>query len=149
VSFIYAGDDVGRRGVAGTVVAITNNVKNTVKVYSLASNATVAEALSTLDKINTLYNPFDVDVKRVEGDIEPYGYASDNSSSFSFSDPVGWLSTVSANIINNSMAIIFRFIFLVLGVYLLFRVMDHYMNISGMVGQGMNTISKIGEVVNE
>lgn len=133
VSFIYAGNNVGSLNlfnqIAGSAGSILNNA---AKTYTLSSNSTVSDALISLDSIMTLRSPFDnVNAEK------------DNIGPVSFTDPVSWFQGVGTNIIMDGVAIILRGFFLLLGLFLFFKVIDHFVNF-GQVAQNVgSTVEKV------
>jgi surface antigen len=96
--------------------------------FSLASNATVATTLSAFDSLFALDNPFIFDTSGIQ----------DSVLGVSFTDPAKWLMQFGVNVWNDFRAISLRLTFLFLGVYVLFKVLDHFLDISGTVSKVAN-----------
>lgn len=110
------------------------NTASTVKnAWSLASNANVATALQAFDSALDINNPFDVDTSTIQ----------DNILGVNVTDPVKWLGAFGSNIVSDLVAIILRIIFIALGVYVLYKVVDHFINISGAVSGATSTAMKV------
>lgn len=118
--------------------AIATNTASTVKnAWSLASNANIATALQSFDSALSVTNPFDFDTSGIQ----------DNILGVQFTDPVQWLGTVGSNLIGDMVALILRIILLALGVYVLYKVVDHFVNISGAVQGATSTVSKLAPLL--
>lgn len=102
-------------------------------VYSLASNASVAQALTTFDNMLAVTNPFIFDTSGIQ----------DNVFGQTFTDPVLWLQQFGSNVVADLVALIFRGIFIALGVFLLYRVLDHYVNFSGNIQGAANNAGSL------
>ena len=138
-TFIYASNNSGSLGVVGTAASfVTQSVKN----VALGSNATVAASLLALDQITELTNPFDnIQVQSNHFAADLFGY--DAIDLGTYTDPISWLNQVFNNLVGDSVALIIRLLFLILGTYMLFRVVDHYLNISQAVSQTVSTVGKV------
>ncbi len=122
VSFIWAGNGVGKQDpITATVTAVTQVLKNATTTYSLSSNAGVAVALATLDALTTVTPPFDVQPQH------------DNIIGVDIVDPVSWFTGVGFNIINDTRALTLRVIMICVGIYMLFRVVAHFIDFSGVI----------------
>ena len=143
VSFLYASPDTGKVGVLAKVSSGLGVAKSITKIYALGSNPTVSESLSHFDQTFQLINPFDVPIETKSLEFDPAGYLSDSSKVASFSDPVGWLGEVGNSVVSDTVALVLRLICIVIGVYLVFRVIDHFLNISQMIQNTQNTVLKI------
>lgn len=133
VSFIYAGNNIGSiNGLVQFSTAVGNGLSTIGQTYTLSSNATVAQALSKMDDIMTLKNPFD-NVSAKEDSLGPV----------SFTDPVSWIQGVSLNIVTDLVSLILRGIFLVLGVFLFFKVIDHFVNFGEIQQNVGQTVEKV------
>lgn len=128
VSFIWANNNAGELPVVQKAVnTVVTQVQNAKKTYSLASNASVATALKTFDDIFTMNNPFDVQNASTDNfDIPAVG-------SVSFTDPISWVVGFGQNLIDDLVAITLRIISIALGVFILYKVIDHFINFSGMI----------------
>jgi hypothetical protein len=138
-----------KTGIAGIDVPVANAVnqlssaaiagvgaaKNT---FSLASNASVSQALVSFDSAFTMVNPFDIDSSSIQ---------QDNILGQSFPDPVAWLQKLGGNLIEDLVAITLRLICIALGIYLLFKVLDHYVDFSGAVQGATSTVSKLAPLL--
>ena len=138
-TFIYATNNSGSLGVVG---AATTFVTNSIKNISLGSNATVAATLSALDQITELSNPFDnIQVQSNHFEADLFGY--DAIDLGTYTDPISWLNQVFNNLVGDSVALLIRIVFIALGVYMLFRVIDHYLNISQTISNVVSTVGKV------
>jgi surface antigen len=139
VSFIYASNNSGSLGVVGSAATF---VTNAVKSYALGSNATVAAVLADLDDRCQLVNPFDnIAVQKDHFQIDLFGY--DTVDLGTYTDPISWLQSVGGNLMGDGVALVLRLLFIIIGTYMLFRVIDHYLHISQMIEQTISTVGKV------
>lgn len=133
VSFIYAGQNIGSlNNLIQFTSFIGNNLNTLNRTYTLSSNATIADALIALDNLMLLQNPFDnINAKE------------DSLGVISFTDPVSWMQGLGQNLVSDMIALTMRSIFLVLGIFLLFKVLDHFVNFSGMAQQAGQAVEKV------
>ena len=116
ISFVWA---VGSGNSSNnTLLDFTGNAAKTLK---LTPNADVTAFLVATDDFLTLQNPFDVNTDSIQ----------DSALGVSFTDPVKWLVLVTNNVGNQIIAITIRIIFVVLGLYLLLRVIQNFVDTSG------------------
>jgi len=146
VTFIFADYNVGGISPIAKIqtIALTAS-KELPATFALSSNQNIADFLSNIDLSFTLINPFDVQTSTVSGSYDPNNYPSDDSQNISFTDPVAWLSGVGQNLWTDTVALVLRLVCLILGIYILWRVIDHFMNFSEAV---QNISSRIGELSN-
>jgi len=102
-----------------TPTFITTAAKKLGKTYSLAANQTMSDFLGNVDGAFDINNPFDIDTSSIQ----------DNVIGVQFTDPVQWLNQLGLNIMSDTIAIVLRLVCIILGVYILFRVLDHYLHI--------------------
>lgn len=125
VSFIYAGRNIGTlNGMIQFTSAIGNNLSALGKTYALSSNSTVSDALVAMDELLELRNPFDNIATKEAG--------------LGFTDPVTWLHGLGSNIVSDIVSLTLRGIFIALGVFCFYKVIDHFVNfgeIAQNVGQ--------------
>jgi len=132
VSFIWANNNAGKLPVINKAVnTVVTQVKAAKQTYSLASNASVATALQTFDNVMTVSNPFDVQAQ------------TDSVGPVSFTDPVSWLVGFGDNIVNDLVALVLRLVCIGLGLFLLFKVLDRFIDFSGAVQGATSTISQL------
>ena len=91
-----------------------------VKNFQLAPNASVTQFLIATDTYLQVSNPFDVDTNSIQ----------DSALGISFTDPVKWLVAVANNTASDITAIIIRVILVVLGLWLLLRVIQNFVDFS-------------------
>ena len=115
------------------VQTLGNTIVNARQILTLSSNASVSAFLSDLDSRCDLTNPFDIDTSTIQTSV----------LGGSFTNPISWLNSFGNNLISDSVALLLRTIFLIVGVYMLFRVVDHYLNISQAVSQTVSTVGKV------
>jgi surface antigen len=156
VSFIWAGNNAGSIPVVSRVAnTVTQGVTSAAQTFSLASNATIAQALSSFDNALTMSNPFIVENSTDTfsiggGDINVFGYDTGipmPEYSASITDPIKWIQGFGQNIINDLRALVLRIIFIALGVFVLYRVLDHYVNFTGMAQQAASTAQSIATTI--
>ena len=137
VNFIYAGDSIGSLSpMSKFAVATINYATGLGTVYTLSSNTNVADFLATMDAYLQLTNPFDIkDVKQ------------DTVAGIGFSDPVDWLTKLAGNILGDLIAIILRLILLSLGVYILFKILSHFIDFSGATQAVSNAAMKVAPLL--
>lgn len=127
VGFVYAGDGVGSTGSTNSPLSFLTSA---AKTFSLAPNADVTTFLAAVDNYLEITNPFDVQ-----------GVQQDNIAGVSFTDPVAWLSGFGSNMFNDSMALVIRIILIMLGLYLLYRVIANFVDFKSVTntakGAGM------------
>jgi len=119
-------------GLPGMEVPI-QTASNVAQVLTLSSNASVAQFLADFDTHCEIKDPFDVDTSTMQETVLGGTIIS----------PVSWLTAVGTNFALDSVAIVLRVCFLVLGTYLLFRVIDHYLNVTGAISNVVSTVGKV------
>lgn len=131
---------------ATMISGIVSAIKNVVPISNpLSGNASVATTLSKLDTICVLTNPFDINAVTDTFTISlPGGY--NVATLGSMVDPVSWLSGFGTNIVSDTVAFIMRSCFMILGIYLLFRVIDHYLNITSTLQQAVGVAGKVASL---
>jgi hypothetical protein len=72
-------------------------------------------------------NPFDVQGASTDS------FGIPDVGSISFTDPLSWLVGFGNNLIEDLVAVTLRLVCIALGLYILFKVLDHYVNFSGAV----------------
>ena len=142
VSFIFADYNAGQATPVQKIQAVLLSTKRLVPTYTLSANQTMSDFLANVDGAFVLINPFDISISNVSGDVNTGdGYPNDTNNSFvSFTDPVQWLNQLGLNIMSDAVALTLRIICVILGVYILFRVMDHYVHFNQIV----ETVSQSG-----
>lgn len=115
VAFVWA------TGSGNNSNSLLNFASVAAKSFQLTPNANVTAFLVATDDYLTLKNPFDVDTSTIQ----------DNIAGVSFTDPVKWLIEVANNTGNQIIAITIRIIFVVLGLYILLRVVQNFVDTSG------------------
>lgn len=149
VSFIWASGSAGTIPVTTRAInTVTQGAAGAVNALSLASNASVAQALYTFDQAFALQNPFNVidttDTVNIGSALNIFGYNTGISTpkvSASFTDPITWLVGFGNNLIADGVALMLRAIAIALGVFLLYRVLDHYVDFSGNIQTASNNIN--------
>jgi|SRR5579872_240587 len=132
VSFIWANNNAGKLPpITKAVNAVITQVNNAKQTYSLASNASVATALKTFDDVMTVSNPFDVQAQ------------TDSVGPVSFTDPVSWLVGFGDNLVSDMVALILRLVCIGLGLFLLFKVLNHFVDFSGAVQKTASTVQSL------
>lgn len=116
------------------VATITNTIATGGQ--NLLSNASVTAFLQDFDSRCNVTNIFEIDTSALQTTI---GGAT-------VTDPIGWLNSLGNNIINDSVAFLLRTCFLLLGIYLLFRVIDHYLHLSAIIEQTISTVGKVAAI---
>ncbi len=141
VTAAVQGSPASSGGPNAATIAAVNTAKNTASTvknaWSLASNANVATALKSFDDALGVTNPFDVDTSGIQ----------DNVLGVSFTDPVRWMGSVALNTFQDIGAITIRIILIALGIYILFKVLDHFVNVSGAVSGATNTVMKLAPLL--
>ncbi len=137
VKLAYQGGPASASGpsVAATKATIAAMQAATVmgNAWSLASNANVSAFLQEWDKFMSVPNPFDIDISTMQ----------DNIAGVGFTDPIQWLSAVGNNIIIDMVGVTLRVLFVILGVYILFRVINHFIDITGTISSVTSSITKL------
>lgn len=121
VSFIYASNSAvssSRNSIIGTLGSIASQV-------SIAPNADVTQFLFDVDQALQFTNPF----------IPP-----DFSDFF---NPIAYLEAVSAQLWQDTTALIWRTIFLFLGFFLLYKVLSHFIDFAGIAQQTGGAVAQI------
>ena len=154
VSFIWASNNAGTIPITTRVAnTISQGVTSAKTTFSLASNANVSAALVAFDNAFDVSNPFvgiqtSTDTITIGGgDVSVFGYNTGiktPSLSESFTDPVSWLVGFGTNLMNDFVALVLRAVCIALGVFLLYRVLDHYVNFSGNL---QTAASNVGSLV--
>ena len=124
---------LGLPGFEVPIQTIGATIGNTKSILTLSSNASVAAFLSDLDQRCSLDNPFNIDTSTIQTNV----------LGGSFTNPIDWLNSFGNNLISDSVALLLRTLFIIIGVYMLFRVIDHYLHISEMIGQTVDTVGKV------
>lgn len=136
VSFIYAGNNIGSLSpLAKAVSAGISYATGLGATYALSSNATIAEFLSSMDSYLTLKNPFDVQAKQDTISAGPVNIG--------ISDPVDWISQVSNNLVSDLIAIVLRSLLLLLGCYILFKILSHFIDFSAVAQKAGDVAMKV------
>lgn len=129
VSFIYASETATGNQSNGS---ITSTIASAVKNVSLSPNADVTQFLVQADAYLQLNNPFDVpDVQK------------DNILGTSFNDPVDYLEKLTNNLFMDARAILLRSILLMLGFFVLYKVLSHFVDFAGIAKETGSTISQL------
>lgn len=137
VSFISLPDGY-KPSIGAQIYAFSSQIATgAATTFALTSNATIAQALYVIDQFLIIKNPFDVDPDTIQDTISVAGISA------SFSDPVKWIYQVMGNIFNDTVALIIRIILIAVGIYILFRVIDHYIQISEKLNQAGQTALKL------
>jgi len=131
VSFIFADYTAGSASPAQKVQAVLLASKQLIPTYALSSSQTISDFLLNVDGAFVLVNPFDTESSQVSANADTGDY--NNNGLVSFTDPVTWLTQVGQNLISDSVALTLRIMCVILGVYILFRVLDHYLQIVDIV----------------
>ena len=129
----------------GLVNALANFVTGgaaggTAPTITLAPGADVTQFLYTLDQLLTLHNPFIVQSATTDN-------LSIAGASISFTDPVAWVEGFGINLVENTLAMTLRMIFLVLGMFVLFKVLSTFIDFSSIISSvegAASTAAKIG-----
>lgn len=130
VSFIYASETA--TGGNQSNGSITSTIGSAIKNTSLTPNADVTQFLVQADAYLQLNNPFDIpDVQQ------------DNILGTSFNDPVDYLEKLTNNLFMDARAILLRSILLLLGFFVLYKVLAHFVDFSGIAKQTGSTISQM------
>jgi len=124
------GTSAGTAPPVTTMLAATSD--NLKKAYTLSSNESVADFLAGADDALSVTNPFDIDTSSIQ----------DTIVGITFTDPVKWLNALGNNIISDMIAIAIRTIFILLGIYILFRVLDHFLHITEAAQNIAQTVGK-------
>jgi lysozyme-like protein len=125
---------LGLPGLEVPIQTVGTTIGSAKQILTLSSNASVAAFLNDLDGWCTLSNPFDIDTSAIQT----------TTLGGTFTNPIDWLNQFGNNLISDSVALILRTLFLIIGAYMIFRVIDHYLNISGMIEQTVSTVGKVG-----
>lgn len=140
VTAAVQGDAQNAQGPSATTIALAqaynaaSNTVSTVKnAWSLGSNASVSQALVSFDDAFNISNPFDIDTSGMQ----------DSILGVNVTDPVKWLAQLGTNLIEDLVAIVLRIICIALGSFILYKVVDHFIDFSGMVQTATGAISKI------
>ncbi len=67
----------------------------------------------------------------------------------SFTDPVSWVEGFGGNLVDNMVAINMRFIFIVIGVVIIIKVLNNFIDFENLFDSGMQTLKsaiQLGEV---
>ncbi len=107
----------------------------------LAPTADVTALLWTFDELLTVSNPFDVNA--TTDTINAAGVTA------SFTDPVSWVEGFGGNLVDNMVAINMRFIFIVIGVVIIIKVLNNFIDFENLFDSGMQTLKsaiQLGEV---
>lgn len=125
VSFIYATDNNGRP-IGNTTPTIGQTLSSFMSgggsgPVSLAPNADVTALLAAFDNVLALVNPFSVP----EAQTDTFDAAG---VSFSFTDPISYIEGFGMNLIEDLNALVIRTIFLIVGVFVLFKVLSNFID---------------------
>jgi len=130
IGFVWAGDTASSTSSNG----LTSTLANVAKTFSLAPNADVTTFLATLDNYLQITNPFDVQ-----------GAQQDTIAGISFTDPVAWLAGLGTNMLGDTAAIIIRLILIMLGLYLLYRVVANFVDFKAPMEGAQKAMGSIGQ----
>lgn len=114
---------------------LTDFVKSTAKTFSLAPNADVTAFLASVDQYLQLTNPFDVQ-----------GAQQDSILGTTFTDPISWLSGFGSNLVGDIAALLIRFILIMLGIYLLWRVIANFVDFNAVKETTLNAGAPLRDV---
>lgn len=90
----------------------------------LTPTADVTSALYALDQVLTIGNPFNFTPQQ------------DTILGVTFSDPIAWIDDVSQNLMADLTAIILRFIIILAGVIICYKVINHFINLGAIAKTG-------------
>lgn len=135
VTFLWASGSAKAKGPtfagSGTVSNVANVALQQAKKLQLVPNASVTNTLAAFDNYLQITNPFDIDTEPIQ----------DTALGFSFTDPSKWLMAVSINIWNDLVAISIRVLFFFLGLFLLYKVISHFVDFSAIAQQSAGAIN--------
>jgi surface antigen len=94
------------------------------KNVSIAPNADVTQFLFSMDDALQFVNPF-----------TPPDVQQDHVLGVTFNDPIDYLEKVAGALWQDSVAITWRIIFLLLGFFLLYKVLSHFVDFAGIAQQ--------------
>lgn len=135
VSFIYAASDTVSLGLPGAIGhLITGAASTAAKTYGLTSNSNIATVLAAADNFLIVQNPFNVDTSTIQDNL---------GLGVHFTDPVAWMGTVATNLFTDVRSILIRLAFILLGIYVLFQVLKHFVDVDNVVSGAM---SRAGQV---
>lgn len=141
VTAAVQGDQQNASGPSAATIAAVNAAMNatfTVKnAWSLASNASVSQALVSFDEVFAVNNPFDIDTSGMQ----------DSILGVNVTDPVKWLAQLGSNLVGDLVAVTLRIVCISLGVFMLYKVVDHFINFSGAVQGTISTVSKLAPMI--
>lgn len=137
VTAAVQGDSQNAAGPSAATIAAVNAAMNATKVaknaWSLSSNASVSQALVSFDSAFNVGNPFDIDTSGMQ----------DNIFGVNVTDPVKWLAQLGANLVGDLVAITLRIVCISLGFFILYKVVAHFIDFSGIAKTGIDAVSKI------
>ncbi len=128
---------VAQSGLKTLLTNLTGGGNPNQRIVHIAPNADVTALLWALDQVLALTNPFNVTTAATEA-INVAGI------SVQFTDPVGWVEGFGINIVDDLAALVARLIFLVIGVMVILKVMNNFIDL-GAIGEtiagGVETIA--------
>lgn len=125
VSFIYATDNNGRpvgAATTGVFQTLSNVVQNTTGPITLAPSADVTALLGTFDDVMFLSNPFNVPEAQQDSITGPANF------NFSFTDPIAYIEGFGLNLAEDMIALTLRLTFLVLAVFVFWKVLSNFID---------------------
>jgi murein DD-endopeptidase MepM/ murein hydrolase activator NlpD len=106
-------------------------------VVTLAPNADVTQLLQALDAVLTVTNPFLVQQVTLDQLTVPA------VGSVSFPDPLSWIEGFGTNLVDDLIAVIVRSIFILIGVFILYKVVSHFIDFGAIAETGIQA-AKLG-----
>lgn len=128
VSFLYASNNAVSSGANTLLGAITGFATQ----VSLTPDASVTQFLVDMDRVMQISNPF-----------TPPDVKQDTVAGVTFDDPIDYLEKVAGALWGDTVAIVWRIVFLLLGFFLLYKVLSHFVDFAGIAQQTGSTVSKM------
>lgn len=103
---------------------------------SIAPNADVTALLGVLDQVLSLTNPFTTNMSNIQ---------RDTIAGLSFTDPVAWVGQFGQNMVDDMSALVVRFLFILLGIFVLYKVLSAFIDFGQLaqtVASGAETAGK-------
>lgn len=103
---------------------------------SLSPNASVVQILEAIDVSLALVNPFFVQGTQ----LDTLGFLGQG---LSFTDPISYIEGFGLNLVEDFVALIVRFILLLIGVFILIKVLMQFVDVSQVGSQALSTIAQL------
>jgi hypothetical protein len=122
----------GETNNQNTFAANANNTANTIKTF-LSPGDSVGVVFGALDGLMEVHNPFNSGLAASPAKISIFGFDA-------IVDPILYVQDVADNVALDFTAIVWRFLFLILGIIILYKVTTNFIDVGALVGTASRAV---------